>query len=1118
MERKGGTVFLLVCCAVLVTSLKIKSESQIRQCGRKLMKACMENGHQTLDMDELATALGSDVLTEERDSASSPTSLLSMVEAVLGSISSTDSLSSFDKKRGSKLGNISLAGMIQKMKNVSPTDACAVGAVAAPVAWDTLGNMEKDDMDSEEYLTLLSASKTALKTCHQKLNLPKIIKKSHLTMLMVTLDDVYQESSEKMKGKVAAWYKKKSKETYFNCSSDPSTDSVRCNNSVAWLTCPVLLELGPYLSELSIDDIDHAPNEELCDCFKSPQFKQAIMKMVKMRPSRSVRLYNKIKGCFSDEKELSLNLQSLGPMACHFKPSLQLTSTNSIVVLSALSRCDNPGVTKMKRSLVQSATANMRGNELEVFRQLGREAPVKILSVLKSDDVRSLIKNYSIELSEKQKRFMVKMVLGDKKCGVPSRQDLKDLSRFASLLPNCIIKKMNSSIVDLEVIRNMSGKLKKSQKIALLKTMSEMPVEKMIDYPKLVTILPLHKLRNLKDISWGKATEIEWRISQAMWITQNMIPKYPQWYKIIKNLLPGVVCPMIENVSKSDVPEMAQILADAPQQLSNAQIRCTAQTLFKSLESERPDFFQTITEEEMRNIPSLHLIHLSAEKVKDLPNSVCLVFLDKMEEANLSALPQLSPSRSALTERALKCLGADPSKFTSENMYQLGPLLCEVAPATLRLLSADVLRTSLQYMATCDYIPPMHHEGLVQLLNETIGDSSNWSAADVEDFGHLLLLIEAKFSFSNKPGMKNAVSYLIKTHKNVPEFLKEMLFNWSVTNSFSGARRKREANSNGNGNNKPADSTNTTTVPTVDLITELGAGNVFWTPPQLENMTMDTFTETVTILGAVTGYSPQQLEVLSKKATEAWNSTASMTETEVSALGCIAQGFTDQELMKMAFSLSSLEDIATCGWNSSQITAVWEGAAQHNNLSAETLAASDLVALDRFLCGLSSADIQKLNTGAFTEAVAAMQGLRCSVEVTQQFKSLTLEAFGAPATWTAAEVSDLGNFIIGLNQTEFVSLNVSVFQHISKDIIPLIPPKNFAVLSVEQVLALGPKNAAMITDAQKSSMPKVLQDALTAALKDNAREETLQINNSKAPSLVASVTAPLLVLLVLVLQ
>lgn len=40
------------------------------------------------------------------------------------------------------------------------------------------------------------------------------------------------------------------------------------------------------------------------------------------------------------------------------------------------------------------------------------------------------------------------------------------------------------------------------------------------------------------------------------------------------------------------------------------QARCAAQKLFATLEKERADYFKTITEEEMDQIPTLLLLHL----------------------------------------------------------------------------------------------------------------------------------------------------------------------------------------------------------------------------------------------------------------------------------------------------------------------------------------------------------------------------------------------------------------------------------------------------------------------------------------------------------------------------
>lgn len=54
--------------------------------------------------------------------------------------------------------------------------------------------------------------------------------------------------------------------------------------------------------------------------------------------------------------------------------------------------------------------------------------------------------------------------------------------------------------------------------------------------------------------------------------------------------------------------------------------------------------------------------------MKDLPNTVCPAFIDKMEEANLSSLPLRAPSRPALTAKALQCLTDVHSNTSIQNL------------------------------------------------------------------------------------------------------------------------------------------------------------------------------------------------------------------------------------------------------------------------------------------------------------------------------------------------------------------------------------------------------------------------------------------------------------------
>ncbi|KAJ0065976.1 hypothetical protein NL108_001188 [Boleophthalmus pectinirostris] len=1111
MGRKGGTVLLLMCCVVLVTSVKMR-DPRIKNCARQLMKNCQREGYETPDTDQLAT-----VLNSEKDSTTSP--LLAVFDSVLESVSSgynpSKILSSLGKKDITLTADM-LPKIIQKFASVSESSACYLNAIMAPLAWDTVTNMD-GNMNLMDYKTLLSAAKPMITKCREKLNLPQTIMKDYLYSLMEMLNEVYPLTTEDQRNQVINWAKEKIKEDLFNCSSRASSGSVRCSNSLKWLTYEFLTILGPYLSELTPADLNLAPKEQLCNFFKASEFKPIMDKIMTMKPSLAQKLLSIIQKCFSNNKEFMNYLDRLGPLVCYYNPpSSQLTANDSITLLSALSKCDDRGLTKIKKKLLDNV--NIKGaNVLQTIRQLGVEAKIlgnKIKSLSK-DELRSLVNDSSIKLSKEQKRMVLKTFVGDDMCKQLSEEELKDLSGVADALPICIYKKIKpKDLEDREVLKKIVKNSKKSQGVAILRALGKMNATEMMNLPdELLQVVPLRQLEHYNNIAWDKIIQKKWRKGQATYFAMNMTQEVKDWYRNAGSILLGVTCKQIEAVADSEVLAMAQSLADTPQWLSKAMVRCISQKLFSTLESQRTGYFKTITTEELNSIPAIFLIQLPAEVVQGLPDSVCSAFLQKMEMLNISRPSLRSASLPALTQKALSCLGSNMSSLTTEDMNKLGPLVCEVSPTKLRLLEKEVLKTTLQAMASCYRFPEDHREGLLQLVNQTFGDPSTWTPATVEELGRLLFLYgNTSFSLSKEYGMKTAVSYLLD-NENVPEYLRKILFNLTVSSTPPpAARRKREANPNSNAV-KPTTSTTTSStntsssfngtainaeVPTVELITDLKELNVYWTPKQLEAMTQDTFNETVDILGAVTGYSPEQLKVLSGKAVQAFGSTASMNETEVAKLGCISQGFTADQLVKMSFSLDSLDDIAKCGWNDLQVIAVWKAAAKFNSLTPAGLAASDMVALSRFMCGLNAEEIKQLNVTAFTEAVGSLS-LQCPAEVMQQYKNLTMKSFGAPDTWTPAVVSDLGTFIAGLSDGEFASLDVSVFQHISKDCIPLIPPANLAALSVTQIEALGPDNAGLVTQEQKAAMTAEQLGALSRAI-EGVRNPSSESGN-KAPPL-----------------
>ncbi|KAG8010056.1 Otoancorin [Nibea albiflora] len=445
-------------------------------------------------------------------------------------------------------------------------------------------------------------------------------------------------------------------------------------------------------------------------------------------------------------------------------------------------------------------------------------------------------------------------------------------------------------------------------------------------------------------------------------------------------------------------------------------------------------------------------------------------------------------------------------------------------------MAPSVLNFSLQTMAaSCHHIPPRHREDLIHLVKQTYGDPSDWSAEAMEEVGPLLLLDDAATSaLPNKPWMRDILHFLKPRLARISDALKKKIFDLT-TMSPSKATRKKRASENGNAGGNSGSTTTSTSDPSADsgsgttdlgsavpnetLILELGMNNVYWTPEQLSQIEPEVFDATVETLGKVTDYSEEQLAALKKLAVKQFGpEIADITEDEVTKMGCITQSFTTEELEQLPFLLASLAEIGKCGWNESQLPSVWAAVATHNSLAVEDLTSAQMVELSQIICGLSAEDIGKLNLTAFKDAVSSIDA-KCSSEVSQHFSDLLLSAFGDLSSWTPEQVTELGNMIAGLNGEQLAALDASVFSSISATCIPLIPPSSLAALSVAQLEAFGPDNAALVTEEQRSALDDDQRAALENASSTGSREPAA----SGAPSLsvegISGIMKPLLFLL-----
>ncbi|KAK1895740.1 Otoancorin [Dissostichus eleginoides] len=873
---------------------------------------------------------------------------------------------------------------------------------------------------------------------------------------------------------------------YFNCTTRPAADQrsssmERCNPKTKWLDSDTLNMMGPYIAKLTPKDVDSAPKEELCEFFSSQKFKSATNMVSNMNPSLGMKYLKRFQDCFRTNEEFSKNVDKLGILACHVSNAPDLDPDLSQKLLSELDSCDdgNPKIKQMKKRLVKAVLSNATG--IRGLHMLGKSlaflTPSDLSNISKAD-LKDIIKNlgFSVQWTRAQMRVIGKK-LQDKKCNkTMSGKDLLAFKSVAEGLPRCAFKHVKEILNDTEGMKNIAQRMRNGQRMAMLQELlgdvaPSLLVRKLSGC--LLGSLPLSMLVKANIVSLDQVEDKTWSRSQAAFLAKKILNGNKFWYRVkkLRSVMQGITCEMIDDVSDSDTGDMGQAVTEDPQWLSKRQAGCAARKLFASLEKERADYFKTITEEEMKTISTCLLLRLPPLKVEDLPDSVCPTLLDKIEEADLSSLPQRSLSRPAFTERALRCLanGTDLSMLTEEDVSRLGPFLCELSPAQLKLM-APVLNSSLIAMASCQQIPRRHVADLVQLVNETFGDPSNWSAETMEELGALVLLDDNKIStLPNKSKLKHTSKALGKK-----------IFDLTTTAS-NAARKKRAAEQ-----------------VTAEMIEELGMNNVYWSVEQLDGMSDQTFLATVETLGDVPDYNADQLAVLKNKTDK--NLVPEITESEVKQLGCLTRGFSSEELETLPFPLDTLEETANCGWNESQMESVWKGASKYNNLTAKQLKAADMVMLSRFICGLDSTEIRQLGIDAFKDAVGSVGSAACSYSKSQELKRLAVSAFGNPNSWDEAQVSELGNIAAGLDATEFASLNSSVFSFISKPCIALIPPHIFAGLNVDQLLSLGPDNAAMVTSGQQAEMTDEQLAALERAATGSTDQEQ-RTDHSGAPSM-----------------
>ncbi|KAI4888341.1 hypothetical protein NFI96_014949 [Prochilodus magdalenae] len=874
-----------------------------------------------------------------------------------------------------------------------------------------------------------------------------------------------------------------------------------------WLKVEALRMMGRFLSRLPEADVRAIPTEELCKFFQTPEFPSSFVKVDGLQPVIGRMLMQRLKQeCSNGNQNLLTHLDRLGSLICFYDDAASLNSTLSRKLLSQLGDCANAGIDQMKRDLVRKVMVNGEGfPTLELLRSLGSGVSILSPSKLSDFSVEALRDSLST-LSQApwkpaQAKILAQKLLEKNITG----EKLLSLGSMVTGVDSDILRKVKlDGLLGNECLKNMTEKMSSLQKKAVLEglrsSVNESDLVKEVPDP-LLSSLSLHLLEKAGISSVDQLEGRSWSRTQSVYLVKKILSQGIRAEQIRKlgQAVQGVTCSMVDSVNQSDTLDVVQTLAKSSNWLSRTQVRCIAQKLFLSLEKQRPGYFMNISDSELQAIPALLLIHLPVKAIQDLPAAVCPRFLEKMSQANLSSLPNSSPSRWELRDRALRCLGKNASDLSTAEVLSLGPLLCELDPAWMSSLSPAVLNSTLQALVSCAHIPRPYRAPLFTLVTRIYGDPSIWTEDVMKLMGPLLLLNDTSLEMMPfKSWLKSSLSDMLNSMDPQPAALvPEEFRSWhdllalhrklfQLKTKPVQQRRRREISPS--------------VQPSLSVIEDLGEGNVYWSPAQLANMTVPTFKEAVNVLGEIRNFTAEQLAVLRQKTIEAWGDIAQLNQTQIVELRCICQGFTIKELQSLSItSLDTLDLLSFCHWNTTQKVAIWQGFIQRTGIKMANLGAFEMVALGHFICGLQSEEIDQLSTGEFKEAVEDIGRARCHVTVLDCLKRKAVSAFGDPKKWGEPEASMMGNIIAGLNGTELASLNCSILPFIRQSAIPLILPERLAAMSVNQLKSLGPDNAAMITESQRSGL-KVEQRA--------AVNESLGLSTSRSET---STSAPVAV-------
>ncbi|XP_028823840.1 stereocilin-like [Denticeps clupeoides] len=604
-----------------------------------------------------------------------------------------------------------------------------------------------------------------------------------------------------------------------------------------------------------------------------------------------------------------------------------------------------------------------------------------------------------------------------------------------------------------------------------LKTLDET-----LDGGAVLSRLPLYR-----DLPWSQqqAQLLFRKVQQAVNVTMETV-------QTLGRIAGGMNCDWLALwANETGFSELLAFLSKLPGRLRPALRKCVVEALKTRPETELDPAFAAL-------LPVRMLENLSNASLAAVLEHVLLNFHEFL------LLP--GHKQTALAEKAVEVLG-----LSGSSLDRLGPLLPFLDRDSFVLVDRGALKLRLEELRSfC--LPSDRVRDVAAALTEeaVLGDPAAWSVGDVELAGRLIFTLSLKqirslplddlgselveqLLYSQQVWEGSEVGRMCGT----PPDFRDKIFTF-IHRVIKGGRRRRRRD------------------PVPSCADVRGTFPSAWTPSQLQHMAETELQRCVDFMGQDAGLGPDQRRTLWSKLRQAYRPVRDVRPEQLLELGSIATEMSERELQ--AVDASDLGVVAQlgrlAGWSPRKMRAAALGVLRRRGRKPEQLGALELAALGHLVCGLSPAELGRVDPHNLSLAALFLReaALPCSEEQMEVLTSglSSPRAFGPVSDWGADVFTEIGTLAAGLEDLLLSSLVKEQIQGLTPAAIALLPPRKLAVvLGAAQLSWFSSEQAAAVTRDQWAELDGQQRQALSLALYEGDVIVAHRGRNHAPPALVS---------------